>query len=511
MDLIFEISKPGRSAADVSQSDVPVVSLEDVIGRKYLRDDLDLPEVAEIDLVRHYTNLSRRNFGVDMGFYPLGSCTMKYNPKINENAAVLPGFTNLHPEVPDEFAQGSLKLMFDMQRLLSDIFGMADFTLQPAAGAHGELTGVMIIKKYFEKKGQKRHLILIPDAAHGTNPASGALCGFETVTLRSNTDGGVDLDHLESLMTEDVAALMLTNPNTLGLFERNIEKVASIVHGKGGLLYGDGANANAFLGKTRPGDLGFDVIQLNLHKTFSTPHGGGGPGSGPVGVSAKLVDYLPVPRIIKNSSYEWPTDYSFNRDGETSYLPIPHFIANDATYAWSSDFPDSIGRVRAFYGNFNVIVKAYTYIRSLGATGLTRVTEMAVLNANYIKEKLKFVYDLPFDRACMHECVFSGNRQVAENSVHTSDIAKRLIDFGYHPPTIYFPLIVHEAIMIEPTETESKETLDAFCNAMIAIAEEARNNPQRIKDAPLSTPVNRLDEVLAARKPDVCWKKPSNE
>lgn len=479
MELIFEISRPGRSAADVASSDVPAVNIDRVIGGKYLRDDLDLPEVAEIDLVRHYTNLSRRNFGVDLGFYPLGSCTMKYNPKINENVAALPGFTGLHPEAPGAFAQGNLELICDMQRLLSGLFGMADFTLQPAAGAHGELTGVMMIKKYFEKKGEKRHLVLIPDAAHGTNPASGALCGFDTVTLRSNAEGGVDLEHLKALMTEDVAALMLTNPNTLGLFERNIEKVAQIIHGKGGLLYGDGANANAFLGKVRPGDLGFDVIQLNLHKTFSTPHGGGGPGSGPVGVSEKLVDFLPVPRIVKS----------------------------DAGYCWSDNFPDTIGRVRAFYGNFNVIVKAYTYIRSLGAEGLTRATEMAVLNANYIKEKLKPYFDLPYDRVCMHECVFSGNRQVAESGVHTSDIAKRLIDFGYHPPTIYFPLIVPEAIMIEPTETESRETLDAFCDAMIAIAKEAGENPQRIKEAPLSTPVSRLDEVLAARKPDVCWKK----
>jgi glycine dehydrogenase subunit 2 len=479
MELIFEISKPGRSAAAVSASDVPVVNIDEVIGRQYLRDDLDLPEVAEIDLVRHYTNLSRRNFGLDLGFYPLGSCTMKYNPKINENVAGFAEFTGLHPAAPDAFAQGNLELMVDMQKLLSNIFGMAEFTLQPAAGAHGELTGVMMIKKYFEKKGEKRRLILIPDAAHGTNPASGALCGFDTVTLRSNDEGGVDLEHLESLMTEDVAALMLTNPNTLGLFERNIEKVAAIIHGKGGLLYGDGANANAFLGKTRPGDLGFDVIQLNLHKTFSTPHGGGGPGSGPVGVRAKLVDYLPVPRIIKN----------------------------DSNYSWSDNFPDTIGRVRAFHGNFNVIVKAYTYIRSLGAEGLARVAEMAVLNANYIKEKLKPHFDLAYDRICMHECVFSGKRQVAESGVHTTDIAKRLIDFGYHPPTIYFPLIVPEAIMIEPTETESKETLDTFCNAMIAIAREVKENPQRVKDAPLSTPVSRLDEVLAARKPDVCWKK----
>ncbi len=478
MELIFEISKPGRSAVQIPASDVPAVDIDATIGSKYLRGGLDLPEVAEIDLVRHYTNLSRRNFGVDLGFYPLGSCTMKYNPKINENISALPGFAGLHPNAPFEFAQGSLGLMYDMQRLLAGLFGMADFTLQPAAGAHGELTGVMMIRKYFEKRGEKRHRILIPDAAHGTNPASGALCGFETVTLRSNPEGGVDLQHLEALMTQDTAALMLTNPNTLGLFERNIEKVAAIVHGAGGLLYGDGANANAYLGKTRPGDLGFDVLQLNLHKTFSTPHGGGGPGSGPVGVAEPLVDFLPVPRVVKN--------------GET--------------YRLSEDFPDTIGRVRAFYGNFTVIVKAYAYLRSLGGEGLRRATEMAVLNANYIQRRLKPHFDLPYDRICMHECVFSGNRQAAESGVHTADIAKRLIDFGYHPPTIYFPLIVPEAIMIEPTETESKETLDAFCDAMIAIAQEAKENPQRVKDAPHSTPVGRLDEVLAARKPDVCWK-----
>lgn len=479
MELIFEKSRPGRVALSIPASDVATVDIAAVIDKKYLRADLDLPEVAEVDLIRHYTNLSRRNFGLDLGFYPLGSCTMKYNPKVNENAAALPGFTGLHPYADAKWAQGNLQLMDEMQQHLSNIFGMAAFTLQPAAGAHGELTGMMMIKKYFEKKGEKRHRILIPDAAHGTNPASGALCGFETVTLRSNNEGGVDIDHLKSLMTADVAALMLTNPNTLGLFERNIEEVSSIIHEKGGLLYADGANANAFLSITRPGDLGFDVIQLNLHKTFSTPHGGGGPGSGPVGVGKALVDYLPVPRIVK---------------------------ANDC-YRWSEDFPDSIGRVRAFYGNFNVIVKAYTYIRSLGAEGLKRATQMAVLNANYIKEKLKPYFDLPYDRVCMHECVFSGSRQVAENGIHTTDIAKRLIDFGYHPPTIYFPLIVPEAIMIEPTETESKETLDAFCQAMIAIAREAGENPQCLKDAPLSTEVSRLDEVLAARKPDVCWKK----
>lgn len=479
MELIFEKSRPGRSAGNVPESDVPTSDIATIIDEKYLRVNLDLPEVAEVDLIRHYTNLSRRNFGVDLGFYPLGSCTMKYNPKINENAAVLPGFTGLHPYADAEAAQGNLQLMDEMQQYLCNIFGMAAFTLQPAAGAHGELTGMMMIKKYFEKKGDKRHRILIPDAAHGTNPASSALSGFEIVTLRSNSEGGVDIDHLRSLMTEDVAALMLTNPDTLGLFERNIEEVSRIIHEKGGLLYGDGANANAFLGVARPGDLGFDVIQLNLHKTFSTPHGGGGPGSGPVGVGKALVDFLPVPRIIKTG------------DG----------------YRWSENFPDSIGRVRAFYGNFNVIVKAYAYIRSLGAQGLKNATEMAVLNANYIKERLKPYFDLPYERICMHECVFSGRRQVAESGVHTSDIAKRLIDFGYHPPTIYFPLIVPEALMIEPTETESKETLDAFCEAMISIASEAKEDPQRVKDAPLTTEVSRMDEVLAARKPDVCWKK----
>lgn len=480
MELIFEKSRPGRSTVNIPASDVTAVNIEDVIDKKYLRTDIDLPEVAEVDLIRHYTNLSRRNFGVDLGFYPLGSCTMKYNPKVNENAASLPGFTGLHPYAADDLAQGNLQLMDEMQQYLCSIFGMAAFTLQPAAGAHGELTGMMMIKKYFEKKGEKRHRILIPDAAHGTNPASSALCGFEIVTLRSNEEGGVDIDHLQSLMTEDVAALMLTNPNTLGLFERNIEEVSRIIHEKGGLLYGDGANANAFLGIARPGDIGFDVIQLNLHKTFSTPHGGGGPGSGPVGVGKALVDFLPVPRIVKT----------------------------DEGYRWSDNFPDSIGRMRAFYGNFNVVVKAYAYIRSLGAEGLKHATQMAVLNANYIKERLKPYFDLPYDRVCMHECVFSGSRQVAQNGVHTTDIAKRLIDFGYHPPTIYFPMIVPEALMIEPTETESKETLDAFCEAMVTIALEAGVNPQRLKYSPLNTEMSRMDEVLAARKPDVCWKRP---
>lgn len=479
MELIFEKSQVGRVASSVPKSDVPEAAVESIIDKSLLNDEVDLPEVAEVDLIRHYTQLSKRNFGVDVGFYPLGSCTMKYNPKVNEEAAKLPGFTTLHPYAPVEFSQGSMKLMYELRQYLSEIFGMADFALQPAAGAHGELAGVMVMKKYFEKRGEKRTQILIPDAAHGTNPASGALCGYQVITVRSNTDGGVDIDHLRELMTESIAGLMLTNPNTLGLFERNIEEVAKIVHDKGGFLYCDGANANAFMGITKPGDLGIDVIQLNLHKTFSTPHGCGGPGSGPVGVGKDLVPYLPIPRVVKKGK----------------------------DYDWEYNYPDSIGRVRAFYGNFNVMVKAYTYIRSLGPDGLKRASEIAVLNANYVKEKLKPYYDIAYDRICMHECVFSGKRQVREGGVHTTDIAKRLLDYGYHPPTIYFPLIVPEAIMIEPNETESKETLDAFCETMIHIAKEAKDNPDLVKSAPLTTPVRRLDDVKAAREPDVCWGK----
>jgi glycine dehydrogenase subunit 2 len=478
MELIFEKSKPGRIATGIPKSDVPELAIADIINKSLLRDDLDLPEVAEVDLIRHYTQLSKRNFGVDVGFYPLGSCTMKYNPKINEEVSRLPGFTSLHPYSPVKFSQGSLQIMYELKQYLSEIFGMADFALQPAAGAHGELTGVMVIKKYFEKKGQMRSKILIPDTAHGTNPASGALCGYHVVTVRSDADGGVDIGHLRELMTKDVAGLMITNPSTLGLFERNIEQVSEVVHRRGGILYCDGANSNAFMGVTKPGNLGIDVIQLNLHKTFSTPHGCGGPGSGPVGVRKDLVRYLPVPRVVKKGK----------------------------RYDWKYDCSDSIGRVRTFYGNFNVMVKAYAYIRSLGPDGLKKASETSVLNANYVKERLKPYYDLPYDRICMHECVFSGKRQVRESGVHTSDIAKRLLDYGYHPPTIYFPLIVPEAIMIEPTETESKETLDAFCDTMIAIAREAKENPDLVKSAPLTTAVRRLDEVKAAREPDVCWR-----
>ncbi|HPC02996.1 MAG TPA: aminomethyl-transferring glycine dehydrogenase subunit GcvPB [Syntrophales bacterium] len=477
MELLFEKSRPGRRAFAPPPCDVPEIPLEELFPDELLREDTDLPELSEIDVIRHYTHLSRRNFGVDLGFYPLGSCTMKYNPKIDEDVAALPGFTALHPLAPAAFSQGNLRLLFELERCLSEIFGMEAFSLQPAAGAHGELTGVMMIRKYFEKRGEKRTRILIPDSAHGTNPASSALCGFQVVSVPSDREGNVDLDKLSALLDGDVAGLMLTNPNTLGLFERNIEEISRRVHAAGALLYGDGANANAFLGKVRPGDLGFDVIQLNLHKTFSTPHGSGGPGSGPVGVGKALVPFLPVPRLVEENG----------------------------SCRWEADCPDSIGRVKAFHGNFNVMVKAYAYIRSLGAEGLRRSSEIAVLNANYIRERLKPYFDLPYDRVCMHECVFSGRRQARESGVHTMDVAKRLVDFGFHPPTVYFPLIVPEAIMIEPTETESRETLDAFCDTMIAIAAEAGDNPGLVTSAPHSTPVKRLDEVRAARQPDVAW------
>lgn len=478
MELLFEKSRPGRRSFYTPLKEVSECVANHDIEPHLLRDGLELPELAEIDIVRHYTALSRRNFGVDMGFYPLGSCTMKYNPKINEDVSRLPGFEQLHPYVPEEWCQGSLRLLYELSSFLCEIFGMADFSLQPAAGAQGELTGMMICKRYFEEKGEKRCQVLIPDTAHGTNPASSALCGFECVTVKSDRDGNIDLSELQRLMTENVAALLLTNPNTLGLFEQHIEEVADIVHIKGGVMYGDGANANAFLGRVRPGDLGFDILQINLHKTFSAPHGSGGPGSGPVGVQPHLVDFLPVPRIAQEGG---------------------RFTLKD-------DYPKSIGRVKAFYGNFSVLLRAYAYIRALGAEGLKEVSETAVLNANYIRSRLKAAFDLPYPRICLHECVFTGRRQLTTSGVRTAHIAKRIIDYGFHPPTVYFPLVVPEAIMIEPTETESRETLDAFCDAMIAIAREVEENPEVVKTAPHSTPVKHVDEVSAAREPDLGWK-----
>ncbi len=473
MKTIFEKSRKGRSAVEF-KLDVPKKDI--IIPGDYLRDDLDMPELSEVDIIRHYTQLSRRNFGVDLGFYPLGSCTMKYNPKINEDVAKLEGFTQLHPYAPLEFSQGSLRLMYELEQYLSEITGMEKFTLQPAAGSHGELTGVMIIKKYFESKGEKRTKIIIPDSAHGTNPASIAMCGFETMEVKSNEAGEVDIYELRKLMADDVAGLMITNPNTLGLFDRSILEIAETVHEKGGLLYCDGANANAVVGVAKFSDMGVDILHLNLHKTFSTPHGCGGPGSGPVGVSKELSKFLPLPSVEKI----------------------------DNQYKLNYDNPDSIGKIHAYYGNFGVMVKAYTYIRAIGAKGVRDVAESAVLNANYMKEKLKKHYNLPYNRVCMHEFVLSDKGM--PNDVATSDIAKRLLDYGFHAPTIYFPLIVHGAIMIEPTETESKETMDSFIETMIKIKEEASNDPKLLRQAPLTTVVGRVDAVLAARKPDLKWK-----
>lgn len=480
--LIFEISKPGRKSYSLPKLDWIQKDVSDLIPEKLLREKPpELPEVCEIDLIRHYTELSKRNHGVDSGFYPLGSCTMKYNPKVNENISRFEGFTKIHPYQWEETVQGALQLMYEINDYLCEISGMDYITLQPAAGSHGELTGLMVIKAYLNHAGEgHRYKVLVPDSAHGTNPASAAMCGLEVVEIKSNARGCVDIDELKAQADEDTAALMLTNPNTLGLFEEDILEISEIVHQAGGLLYYDGANANAIMGITRPGDMGFDVVHFNLHKTFSTPHGGGGPGAGPVGVKEKLEPFLPVPRIEKHSEKDF--------------------------YYLNYDKPLSIGRVRGFYGNFGVITKAYAYIRAMGPEGLKKVSEYAVLNANYLMSQLKKYYYLPYDRCCKHEFVVSGRKQ-AKYGVRTLDIAKRLMDYGYHPPTIYFPLIVQEALMIEPTETESLETLDEFINAMKQIAEEAEKTPEKVKNAPHTTVVGRLDEVTAARKPKVRWTR----
>ncbi len=479
--LIFEDSKPGRKSYSLPALEVPDKPVENMLPKSEFRTVApELPEVAEIDLIRHYTKLSQLNHGVDIGFYPLGSCTMKYSPKINEEVANLPGFADVHPYAPAETVQGALQLMYEMQQYMCEIGGMDKFTLQPAAGAHGELTGINIIRAYHKsRKDDKRTKMLIPDAAHGTNPASSVLAGFQTVTVPSDSRGGVDTEALDNLMDETVAGLMLTNPNTLGLFDENIEKIEKIVHGKGGLLYYDGANANAIMGICRPGDMGFDVMHFNLHKTFSTPHGGGGPGSGPVGVKKHLIPFLPVPTVEFDGKKYW---LDYNR-------------------------PQSIGPMKSFYGNFLVIVKAYAYIRSLGPDGLKAASEDAVLNANYILRRITEYYDLPYDRHYKHEFVVSPQRIKKETGVHTMDISKRLLDYGVHPPTNYFPLIVDEAIMIEPTETESKDTLDFFADALIEIAKEAYKDPQSLHDAPKTTVVGRLDETGAAKNPRLRWRK----
>ena len=472
--LLPNISQPGKIGCSLPSLDVTRAELPP---KELLRQELELPEVSEVELVRYFTALSRLNYGVDTGFYPLGSCTMKYNPKWHEDIAKFPGFTSIHPYQPVESVQGALQLMFELQEYLAEITGMSVTSLAPMAGAQGELASILIVKAYYQARRDKiRRKILVPDSAHGTNPATAAMCGFEISAVPSDDKGNIDLKSLESMMNEEVATLTLTMPTTLGLFDPQIAEISQLIHERGGLLCGDGANLNSLLGKVRFGDLGFDCVQLNLHKTFSTPHGGGGPGSGPVCVKSNLADFLPSPLVTKQ----------------------------DKEYTFTS-LAKSIGSLGAAYGNFGVMVKAYAYIRSLGAEGLKEISEHAVINANYIKEKLKAYYHLPYDRTCMHEVVFSGKWQKAKG-VATLDIAKRLLDFGFHPPTIYFPLVVDGALMTEPTETESKETLDAYIDAMKEIAREAGENPEILHTAPHNTPVRRLDEATAARKPDLRWK-----
>lgn len=472
--LLPDISQPGKVGCTLPLLDVNPAELP---SGELLRQKFELPEVSEVELVRYFTALSKLNYGVDTGFYPLGSCTMKYNPKWHEDVAKLPGFASIHPYQPIDSVQGALGIMFELQEYLTEITGMDATSLAPMAGAQGELASTLMVKAYYQSRGdKKRTKILVPDSAHGTNPATAAMCGFEISAVLSDDDGNIDLKSLESMMTEEVAAMTLTMPTTLGLFDPQIVEITKLVHQRGGLLCGDGANLNAMLGKVKFGDLGFDCVQLNLHKTFSTPHGGGGPGSGPICVKSNLANFLPSPLAAKKGK-----EYTFT---------IP---------------AKSIGKLGAAYGNFGVMIKAYAYIRSLGAQGLKEVSENAVINANYLKEKLKAYYHLPYDRTCMHEVIFSSKFQKAKG-VHTIDIAKRLLDYGFHPPTVYFPLIVDEALMTEPTETESKETLDSYIEAMKEIAKEADENPGILHTAPHNTPVRRLDEVTAARKPDLRWE-----
>lgn len=488
--LIFERSRSGRIGYSLPPCDVPAMPKEKLIPEGMLRQEgLAFPEVYEVDVIRHYTALSRRNFGVDNGFYPLGSCTMKYNPKVNEDVARYAGFAKIHPYQPEESVQGALELMYTLQQDLAGITGMDAMTLQPAAGAHGEWTGLMMIRAFHESRGQQqRSKVIVPDSSHGTNPASAAVAGFQTVTIPSTANGMVDLEALRAAAGDDTAALMLTNPNTLGLFEEHIIEIADIVHQAGGLLYYDGANSNAIMGITRPGDMGFDVVHLNLHKTMSTPHGGGGPGAGPVGVKQRLIPFLPEPLVVKDDQGHYAISGSRAEN-------------HGAEGAGNTVSTHSIGRVKAFYGNFGILVRAYAYIRSFGPDGLRQVSEDAVLNANYMMTRLTPYYDMPYPgQHCKHEFVMSGS-SLTPYGVRTLDVAKRLLDFGYHPPTIYFPLNVEECIMIEPTETESKETLDGFIEVMIAIAQEAKTAPEMLHNAPHTTPVTRLDETGAARKP----------
>jgi glycine dehydrogenase subunit 2 len=476
--LLFETSSPGKKGYQLPELDVPAVDPEAALGADHVRSEIEgFPEVSEVETIRHFTRLSTWNYAIDLGLYPLGSCTMKYNPRVNELVARTEGLAWAHPYQPESLSQGAMEIMAELERCLAEITGMDAVTLQPAAGAHGEMTGIMLIRSLLESRGDARKKVLIPDSAHGTNPATAHMCGYAVQNIASNERGLVDIETLEKAMDETVAGLMITNPNTLGVFEENIVKITQIVHAKGGLVYMDGANMNALVGIARPGDFGVDVMHLNLHKTFSTPHGGGGPGSGAVAVKKHLEPFLPSPKL-KRVDNRWTFDY---------------------------DLPHSIGKVRAFYGNFGVLVRALAYIMAHGGDGLRRATMDAVLNANYIRALLEPYYDLPYKAPSMHECVFSDDRQAAKG-VRTGDIAKRLIDYGFHPYTVSFPLIVHGALMIEPTETEGKREIDLFVDALISIAKEVEEDPQLVLKAPYLTRTSRVDEVTAARRPIVRWK-----
>lgn len=473
---IFELNRPGRVGCSLPSDDVPDGDYG--LPQEYRRENPPaLPEMDELSVVRHFTRLSRLNFSIDSHFYPLGSCTMKYNPKINDRVASFPGFTHLHPYQPQSHVQGVLEILYNLEKFLNEICAMDRFSLQPAAGAHGELLGLLIVRAYFDRKGEQRRKILIPDAAHGTNPSSAHLAGFEVVSIPTTLSGELDIEVLQKYLNQDLACLMLTNPTTLGLFEPRIVEIAEKVHEVGGLLYYDGANLNPLLGIARPGDMGFDIVHINLHKTFSTPHGGGGPGAGPLGVKKHLVQFLPKPLLEKSS---------------------------DGKYFWNHDLPDSVGRMRAFHGNVGILIRAFCYMVSLGCEGLERVGKNAILNANYLLFRIKDVFTVPYNRKCMHEFVVSGSN-LKPYGVKTLDLAKRLLDYGVHPPTIYFPLIVEEALMIEPTETETRETLDQFVEILISIVEEAKTQPELLHQAPQRMPVKRLDEVKAVKDLRLVW------
>jgi glycine dehydrogenase subunit 2 len=502
--LVFEKSSPGKRAYKMPPLDVPAVDAASLLGTAHRKSPAALPELSEIEIIRHFTRLSTWNYAIDLGMYPLGSCTMKYNPRVNEFVSRIEGLAEAHPYRPDSLAQGVLEVIDLLQRCLLDITGMDAITLQPAAGAHGEFTGILLTRAWHESQGNPRRKVLIPDSAHGTNPATAAICGYTVENLKSNADGGIDLDALTRQVDEETAALMLTNPSTLGVFENQIHKIADILHAKGALLYMDGANMNALVGKVRPGDFGVDVMHLNLHKTFSTPHGGGGPGSGPVACKAFLEPFLPTPVLVRRGS---APQQNFRAP---SFRLIPgeragNHESQSTQLSWDYNRPQSVGRVRAFYGNTGMFIRALAYILANGPDGLRQTTEDAVLNANYIRHKLEDIYDLPYKTPSMHEVVFSDKRQAALG-VKTGDIAKRLIDYGFHPYTVSFPLIVHGALMIEPTESESLEELDLFIAAMRSIAKEVEETPELVKTAPHSTRVSRLDEVQAARKPILRWR-----